>query len=214
MEWIPANSFAFELLHIYAQRCDCGGRYEIRTHHLLRANDLPIDRITAVCRRCGETRDFFFDVHTFYGEAEGTAERFAATEAALRAGIEAINRGDFRAAVAPLRRAVDPEVGEPAFGWGYYHLGMVLLVLGERAEGYEAIRRAVALVPNEAEFHRGLAKAAELLGRGEEAARARRQAEVLARRQAIGPLVEPERSDGADRRPTTEGDGREEALRQ
>ncbi len=187
MKLIPANSFAFELVHIYAQRCDCGGRYEVRTQHLLKANETPIDRITAVCRRCGTERDFFFDVHTFYGLEEGTSSRFAATEAALRAGIEAINRGDFEEAVGHMRRVVDAEQGEPAFGWGHYHLGMLLLVLGRREAGYEEIRRAVALVPNEAEFHRGLAKAAELLGRIEEAEAERALSENLRQRNEADP---------------------------
>ncbi len=189
MELIPANSFAFELLHIYAQRCECGGRYEVRTQHVLKANGLPIDRITAICTRCGAERDFYFDAHTFYGSEGGTAERFAATERALREGIEAINRGDFEAALHKMRRVIDPQEGEPAFGWGHYHLGMLLLVRGERQAGYDEIKKAVALVPNEAEFHRGLAKAAELLGRAEEAAAERaKAAQLQARNEADLPL--------------------------
>ncbi len=197
MELIPANSFAFELLHIYAQRCECGGRYEVRTQHLLKANGLPIDRITAVCTRCGAERDFYFDAHTFYGAEEGTAERFAATEAALREGIEAINRGDFEEALQKMRRVVDPEEGEPAFGWGHYHLGMLLLVQGKRRAGYDEIRKAVALVPNEAEFHRGLAKAAELLGRAEEAAAEREKAARLQARNEADLPIPAEAEEGA-----------------
>ncbi len=162
MELIPANSVTFELAHIAAQRCTCGGHYHVKSQQQLLANELPIDRVRAVCEACGAERAFYFDIHTFYGDPDAY-DRFAATEAALRAGIAAIHAHNWAAAEAHLRRAVDPVEGEPAFGWGHYHLGMVLLAQGRYAEGLTHIEAAIRWIPGEPEFERGRTKGKMML---------------------------------------------------
>lgn len=162
MDIIPANSVTFEIAHIMAQRCACDGRYQIKSQQLLLLNDQPIDRIRAVCAQCGAERAFFFDVHTFYGQ-EDLTDRFEQTEARLREGIAAIHAQDWETAEAHLRRVVDAEEGEPAFGWGHYHLGMVLLVQGQLQEGLAHIQEALHWVPDEPEFERGAEKALMLM---------------------------------------------------
>ncbi len=171
MKLIPANSITFEVVYVQAQRCECGGSYRFESQHLLMADDLPIDRLTAVCEACGTEQNFFFDIHAFYGE-EDQESHFERTEVTMRRAIEAIHVQRWTKAEAALRRVIDPEEGEPAFGWAHYHLGMVLLVQERPQEGLEEIRTAVALVPNEPEFYRGLSKALARLGREEEAAEA------------------------------------------
>lgn len=168
MELIPANSLTFELAYVAASHCECGGTYQAQSQQLLFANDLPIDRIQARCERCGQSRDFYFDIHSFYGQGD-QYNRFETTAAALRSAVEAIHAHQWAAAEAQLRQAVDPQSGEPALGWGHYHLGMVLLVQGRHEEGLAQIQEALRWHPGEAEFYRGLSKALTLLGRASEA---------------------------------------------
>ncbi|HDQ35128.1 MAG TPA: hypothetical protein ENN14_02310, partial [Chloroflexi bacterium] len=80
MEIIPANSPTFEIVHINAQRCDCGGRYQIHGQQLLEVDGNPIDRIRTSCERCEEERAFFFAVR-----GEAADDHFERTEASLRA---------------------------------------------------------------------------------------------------------------------------------
>ncbi|MDY0020525.1 MAG: hypothetical protein RBT47_11025 [Anaerolineae bacterium] len=171
MELIPANSITFEVAHIMAQRCDCGSSYAIHSQRLMEINGWPVDCIIVRCQRCQEERLFFFDIHTFYGreEAEST---FAATQNALQTALEALHDHRWDEAETLLRRAVDPLEGEPAFGWGHYHLGITLLKQEHYEEGLAHIRKAIDLVPSEAEFYNGLSKALVLLGDENEAARA------------------------------------------
>ncbi len=172
MELIPANSLTFELAYIAASHCECGGTYQAQSQQLLFANDLPIDRVQAQCERCGQSRDFYFDIHSFYGQGD-QYQRFEATEAVLRVAVEAIHAQQWTTAEAHLRQVIDPEQGEPAFGWGHYHLGMVLLVQGRHEEGLAQIQAALRWHPGEAEFYRGLNRALTLLGRTSEAEEAR-----------------------------------------
>jgi len=178
MEIIRANSVTFEISHIMAQRCECGGRYEIQSQHLVDADGTPLDRIYAECTQCAEERDFHFDISSFYGQPE-RYNRFEKTEELLREGLEAIQAQRWEAAADYLRRVLDPEAGEPDFGWAHYHLGMVLLVRREYEAGVAEIRRAIQLVPREAEFYRGLSKGLELQGHEAEAERARQRYQAL-----------------------------------
>ncbi len=174
VDLIQANSVGFELVHIAAQVCECGGSYVIKSQQLLELNGEPIDRIRAVCQQCGSERMFFFAVHSFYNQPE-KYERFEATEAAFREALEAIHHQRWEDAEALLRRVLDAAEGEPAFGWAHYHLGMVLLVLERYEEGLAHIQLAVRLNPREIEFYRGLSKAYTLLNRPDEALEAQRQ---------------------------------------
>ncbi|MFP4344750.1 MAG: hypothetical protein ACLFU8_08665 [Anaerolineales bacterium] len=181
MEIVKANSVTFEIGHIMAQRCECGGRYEIESQHLVDVDGTPLDRLHAECTQCAEERDFYFDISSFYGQPERYS-RFEKTEELLRAGLEAIQAQRWEEAEVYLRRVLDPEEGEPDLGWAHYHLGMVLLVQGEHREGVAEIRRAIQLVPREGEFYRGLSKGLELQGREEEAERARQRYQALLER--------------------------------
>ncbi len=190
VDLIQANSIGFELVHIAAQTCECGGTYEIKSQQLLELNGEPIDRIRTVCQQCGSERMFFFAVHSFYNQPEKYG-RFEATEAAFREALAAIHAQQWDEAETLLRRVLDPVEGEPAFGWAHYHLGMVLLVLERYEEGLAHIQLAVRLNPRETEFYRGLSKAYMLLGREDEALEAQRQqAELtLSRAQAQQELL-------------------------
>lgn len=185
MKLIIANSIMFEAAHITAQYCSCGGKYQADIQRLLIINDKPIDYIGTRCERCGESRDFFFDIHSFYNkddEMENTADRFQATETLLRQASRAMQERRWDKAEKKLRDVLDPHVGEPDFGWGHYHLGMVYLVQDRYEEGWAHVQRAIALVPHEAEFYRGASKALALLAHEEEATHAFRQYEVLKER--------------------------------
>jgi tetratricopeptide (TPR) repeat protein len=182
MKLITANSIMFEAAHITAQYCSCGGRYQADIQRLVIINDQPIDYIAARCERCGETRDFFFDIHTFYDQdepARATDDPFQATEAALREAGQAIKARRWDEAEKKLHRVLDPQAGEPDFGWGHYHLGMVYLVQERYERGWVHIQRAIELIPHEAEFYRGASKALARLDHKEEAAQAIEQYEVL-----------------------------------
>lgn len=179
VDLIQANSVGFEIVHIAAQICECGGHYMIKSQQLLELNGEPIDRIRTVCERCGSERMFFFAVHGFYNQPEKYG-RFEATEAAFRSALEAIHEQRWDDAERLLRRVLDSAEGEPAFGWGHYHLGMVLLVLERYEEGLAHIQLALRLNPREIEFYRGLSKAYMLLNRPDEAAEAQRQQAELA----------------------------------
>lgn len=186
MDLIPANSLTFEAIHIMAQRCVCGGEYRIKAQYLTEVEGKPVDRIEVVCVRCGNKQDFYFDVHTFYGQEERYG-RFEETEAALRSGLAAIHEERWEEAELQLRQVVHPVEGEPAFGWGHYHLGMVLLVQGRHEEGLDHIRRALALNPRETEFYRGLSKGLRAEGREDEAERAWAEYQRLKELAAQGP---------------------------
>ncbi len=182
VDLIQANSVGFEVVHIAAQVCECGGHYVIKSQQLLELNGEPIDRIRTVCEVCGTERMFFFAVHGFYNQPEKYG-RFEATEAAFREALTAIHAQQWEEAEAHLRRVLDSAEGEPAFGWAHYHLGMVLLVLERYEEGLAHIQLAVRLNPREVEFYRGLSKAYTLLNRHDEAAEAlHQQAEITLQR--------------------------------
>jgi tetratricopeptide (TPR) repeat protein len=177
-----ANSIMFEAAHITAQYCTCGGRYRADIQRLLIINDRPIDYIGARCERCGASRDFFFDIHSFYskdGQMETNGSRFQAIETLLQQAGQAIAESRWDEAEKKLHDVLDRREGEPDFGWAHYHLGMVYLIQNRCEEAWSHIQRAIALIPHEAEFYRGASKALALLEHEEEAAQAMEQYRVL-----------------------------------
>jgi len=56
-----------EYMHIEAERCDCGGKWEVLEQALIEHDGKPYDQIRVRCERCGLERDFFFDISAFYG---------------------------------------------------------------------------------------------------------------------------------------------------
>jgi len=56
-----------EYMHIEAERCVCGGKWEVLEQALIEHEGKPYDQIRVRCQRCGLERDFFFDISAFYG---------------------------------------------------------------------------------------------------------------------------------------------------
>jgi len=56
-----------EYMHIEAERCGCGGRWEVLEQALIEEDGRPIDRIHVRCEKCATERDFYFDISSFFG---------------------------------------------------------------------------------------------------------------------------------------------------
>ncbi len=57
-----------EYAHIRAEKCGCGGRWEVQEQQLLREGERWVDRISVRCEACGRERAFLFDVSNFFGK--------------------------------------------------------------------------------------------------------------------------------------------------
>lgn len=174
MSPIPANSIEFEYVYVANQRCSCGGYFTVRSQELRQGPAGPLDHLIARCEACGAERAFDFDIHTFFGQWEKYG-RFRETEEFFRAAMRHLRAGELGEAEAALRRVVDDEEGEPAFAWGHYHLGVVLLTEHRAEEALSYLERAVAIQPLEPDIHEALAIALEATGQGEAAEAHRRE---------------------------------------
>ncbi|HHS98394.1 MAG TPA: tetratricopeptide repeat protein [Chloroflexi bacterium] len=175
---IPANSPGFEFVYVANQRCECGGYFATVSQSLQDAPARPTERVLARCEACGAERTFVFDISSFFGKFE-RYDRFQQTEDTFRRAMAALRAGRPTEAEVALREVVDPEKGEPAFAWGYYHLGRVLLMQGRAEEAVGALERAAAIQPLEPDIHRVLARALQAAGRVEQAQGHLRRAEEL-----------------------------------
>ncbi len=178
MRPIPANSIEFEYVYVANQRCSCGGYFAARSQELRRGPEGPVDHLIARCEACGAERAFDFDIRTFFGQWEKYG-RFRETEEFFRAAMRHLKAGELAEAEGALRRVVDAEEGEPAFAWGHYHLGVVLLVADRAEEALPHLERAAAIQPLEPDIHEALAVALEALGQGEAAEAHRRESADL-----------------------------------
>lgn len=167
-EPIPANSIEFEYVYVANQRCLCGGYFSPLRQELRRGPSGPVDRLTARCEKCGSERAFDFDIHTFFGQWEKYG-RFHQTEEYFRAAMRHIRTGELREAEAALRRVVDEEEGEPAFAWGHFHLGRLLLIEHRAEEALVHLERAATIQPLEPDIREVLALALEATGQPEAA---------------------------------------------
>lgn len=167
-ETIPTNSIEFEYVYVANQRCACGGYFAAVRQELRQGPRGPVDHLTARCEQCGAERSFDFDIRTFFGHWEKYG-RFRQTDGHFRQAMRHLQAGELAEAEAALRRVVDEEEGEPAFAWGHYHLGCVLLLERRAGEALSHLERAAAIQPLEAEIHEALARALEATGRAEAA---------------------------------------------
>jgi tetratricopeptide (TPR) repeat protein len=165
---IPANSPAFEYVYVANQRCDCGGYFAAVRQELHTPTSGPVDRLVARCGSCGAERAFDFDISSFFGQFEKYG-RFHKTDDRFREAIGCLRAGRLAEAAAALRQVVDPEEGEPAFAWGHYHLGMILLLQHRPEEALTHLERAVAIQPLEPDIHEGLGRAHRAVGQETEA---------------------------------------------
>jgi len=177
-ELIPINSPSFEYVYVANQRCACGGSFAVVRQELHTSPSGPVDRIVARCETCGEERAFDFDIGSFFGRFEEYS-RFHQTDDHFREAMRRVRAGQLPQAEAALRQVVDPEEGEPAFAWGHYHLGMVLLLQGRLDEAVACLERAAALQPLEPDIHRGLGRAYRAAGRETNGIACSRRAEEL-----------------------------------
>lgn len=173
METIPVNSIEFEYVYVANQRCACGGYYVAVRQELRRGPSGPVDHLVARCEGCGDERAFEFDIRSFFGQWEKYG-RFRRTDERFRDAMAHLRAGRLAEAEAALRQVVDAEEGEPAFAWGHYHLGCVLLLEGRAEEARLYLERAAAIQPLEPDIHEALARALEATGE-EEAARGHRR---------------------------------------
>jgi len=65
-ELIPVESIAQERQYIESQKCTCGGPYRKTMQALF--PDRPADLIEASCAECGSTKQFWFDISSFFGK--------------------------------------------------------------------------------------------------------------------------------------------------
>jgi len=175
---IPANSPGFEYVYVANQRCECGGYFATVSQELRNPPSGPVDRLRARCESCGAERAFDFDIGSFFGQFERYG-RFQQTEDRFREAMAHLRAGRLAEAEAALRVVVDPQEGEPAFAWGYYHLGRVLLMRGRAEEAVEALERAASIQPLEPDIYEALSRACRAAGRKEDAEAHLRQAEAL-----------------------------------
>ncbi len=166
---IPVNSLEFEYVYVANQRCSCGGYFVAVRQELRQGPSGPVDYLIARCEGCGAERPFEFDVGSFFGRWEKYG-RFRRTDERFREAMSQLRAGRLATAEAALRQVVDAEEGEPAFAWGHYHLGRVLLLEGQVEEARFHLERAAALQPLEPDIHEALAWALQATGE-EEAAR-------------------------------------------
>ncbi len=178
MQPIPANSIELEYVYVANQRCSCGGYFTARSQELRQGPMGPIDHLIARCEACGAERAFDFDIHTFFGQWEKYG-RFQETEQSFRNAMRHLRAGELAEAEAALRRVVDAEEGEPAFAWGHYHLGVVLLVERRAKEALVHLEQAAAIQPLEPDIHEALALALETVGEMEAAEAHRRESADL-----------------------------------
>jgi len=155
-ELIPANSPAFEYVYVANQRCECGGYFAAVRQELRTPPSGPVDRITGRCQACQAERIFDFDIRSFFGQFE-RYDRFRQTDAHFKEAMACIRQGQWAEAEAALHRVVDPEEGEPAFAWGYYHLGRVLYMQGRVDEARACLERAAEIQPLELDIQEVLA---------------------------------------------------------
>ncbi|MGB9774942.1 MAG: tetratricopeptide repeat protein [Anaerolineae bacterium] len=175
---IPVNSIEFEYVYVANQRCACGGYFAAVRQELRRGPAGPVDVLTARCEGCGAERTFEFDVGSFFGQWEKYG-RFRKTDQWFREAMAHWSAGRLAEAEEALRQVVDAKEGEPAFAWGHYHLGRVLL-LEERVEEARAhLERAAVIQPLEPDIREALARALEAMGEPEAAQAQRRESAAL-----------------------------------
>ncbi len=175
---IPANSPSFEYVYVANQHCACGGLLAIVRQELVNRPSGPLDRLVARCQACGAELTFEFDIASFFGQFEKYS-RFHQTEDSFRQAMGHVRAGELAEAECALRRVVDAQEGEPAFAWGHYHLGRVLLLEQRAKEAITHLEWAVGIQPLEADIHEVLASAYQSVGRMEEADRHREQSASL-----------------------------------
>ncbi len=168
MTLIPANSIEFEYVYVANQRCECGRYFAALRQELRQGPAGPVDVLTARCEGCGAERTFEFNIGSFFGQWEKYG-RFRQTDGHFREAMQHLRAGRLEEAEVALRQVVDAEEGEPAFAWGHYHLGCVLLLEGRAEEARVHLERAVAIQPLEPEIHQALARALEATGQMEDA---------------------------------------------
>jgi tetratricopeptide (TPR) repeat protein len=165
---IPTNSIEFEYVYVANQRCSCGGYFVAVRQELRQRPSGPVDYLIARCEGCGAERSFEFDLRSFFGQWERYG-RFRQTEERFREAMSQWRAGRLAEAEAALRRVVDAEEGEPAFAWGHYHLGCILLLEGRAEEARFHLERAAAIQPLEPDIHEALARALQAAGEEEDA---------------------------------------------
>ncbi len=178
---IPTNSIEFEYVYVANQRCACGGYFAAVRQELRQGPAGPVDVLTARCEGCGAERIFEFDIRSFFGQWEKYG-RFRQTDGHFREAMQHLRAGKLEEAEAALRQVVDAEEGEPAFAWGHYHLGRVLLLEGRAEEACAHLERAVLIQPLEPDIHDVLARALEATGDSKAAQADRQESTVLRER--------------------------------
>jgi tetratricopeptide (TPR) repeat protein len=178
---IPANSIEFEYVYVANQRCECGGYFAALRQELRQGPAGPMDVLTARCEGCGAERSFEFDIRSFFAQWEKYG-RFRQTDGHFREAMQYLRAGRLEEAEVALRQVVDDEEGEPAFAWGHYHLGCVLLLEGRAEEARAHLERAVTIQPLEPDIHQALARALEATGQPEDAQAHLRESAALRER--------------------------------
>ncbi len=69
LDWdraIPVDSVQQEYALIAARRCECEGRFRVVRQALLFQQGRPYDLLEAICRQCGRSERFLFDIGRFF----------------------------------------------------------------------------------------------------------------------------------------------------
>ena len=63
------GSVAEEYAELRRTRCECGGSFTVVMQRLVfSADGRPADVLNTKCSACGSTRDFVFDISSFFGK--------------------------------------------------------------------------------------------------------------------------------------------------
>ena len=160
---IPANSRMFQELYIQTQRCPCGGQMRLVAGGLSQELDVQ----SGLCTACSARRRYFF-TGSATPSSLSASKAFFAFEAALDAGLNAVDMEEWEVAERHFEEAVSLELW---FGPAHLQLGLIALSRQDWEAARCALEKAAGLIPLEPGLHDALCRLWTALGNDEKAAR-------------------------------------------
>jgi hypothetical protein len=66
---VKVHDVAQEYWYIRRTHCSCGGTFQTQMQMLQYRDGTPVDRLVTKCDKCGNAREFLFDISAFHGVA-------------------------------------------------------------------------------------------------------------------------------------------------